>query len=33
MAGLEGQERHPAETGEASKWLFWTCFIALVATS
>jgi len=33
MAGLEGQERYPAETGEASKWLFWTCFIALVDTS
>ncbi len=33
MAGLESRDRAVGETGEVSKWLFWTCFIALVATS
>jgi fucose permease len=33
MAGLESQGRAIVGTGEVSKWLFWTCFIALVATS
>ena len=34
MAGLENQNRTAAAgTGEVSKWLFWTCFIALIATS
>jgi hypothetical protein len=29
----ESRQSVPAGTGEVSKWLFWTCFIALVATS
>jgi len=33
MAGAENRERAAAGTGEVSKWLFWTCFVALVATS
>jgi len=33
MAALESQDRTIAGTGEVSKWLFWTCFIALIATS
>jgi fucose permease len=33
MAGDVSQQSVPAGTGEVSKWLFWTCFIALVATS
>ena len=34
MAGVENQKRTVAAgPGEISKWLFWTCFIALVATS
>jgi len=34
MAGVESQNRTVAAgTGEVSKWLFWTCFIALIATS
>jgi MFS family permease len=33
MAAAGSQERLIAGTGEVSKWLFWTCFIALVATS
>jgi len=34
MAGVENQNPTVAAgTGEVSKWLFWTCFIALVATS
>jgi len=33
MAGAENRESAAAGTGEVSKWLFWTCFIALVATS
>jgi MFS family permease len=33
MAGMGSQERIIAGNGEVSKWLFWTCFVALVATS
>ena len=34
MDGVENQNRTVAAgTGEVSKWLFWTCFIALIATS
>lgn len=33
MARVESQNRTIAGTGEVSKWLFWTCFIALIATS
>ena len=33
MGGAENRESAAAGTGEVSKWLFWTCFIALVATS
>jgi len=33
MAGSQIQGPGAVESGEASKWLFWTCFIALVATS
>ena len=33
MADSRFQDPVAAESGEASKWLFWTCFIALVATS
>jgi len=33
MAGEVSRQSVPAGTGEVSKWLFWTCFIALVATS
>jgi MFS family permease len=33
MAGVESQDRTIVGTGEVSKWLFWTCFIALIATS
>jgi MFS family permease len=34
MDGVKNQNRTVAAgTGEVSKWLFWTCFIALIATS
>jgi MFS family permease len=33
MAEEVSRQSVPAGTGEVSKWLFWTCFIALVATS
>ena len=33
MAQEEIRRSVPAGTGEVSKWLFWTCFCALVATS
>ncbi|MEO0249813.1 MAG: MFS transporter, partial [candidate division WOR-3 bacterium] len=33
MNTLENQNPAIPGTGEVSKWLFWTCFIALVATS
>ncbi|MGD2246353.1 MAG: MFS transporter [Candidatus Aminicenantes bacterium] len=33
MEGTANHSRAAGKTEEASKWLFWTCFIALVATS
>ncbi|MFZ2053705.1 MAG: MFS transporter [Candidatus Aminicenantales bacterium] len=33
MVGEKSRQAISAGTGEVSKWLFWTCFIALAATS